>query len=174
MGSMRESRQHPTSLLTQTKCLPDTPQSNQNPKQKGRTRRAPEGPQKGQNNQFTHMWQGWNRLVSTFWLGWGRFQAGFTALSSVLVRWLQQDKNKTSVEHVQHSSSQPTEMQSHHSPYVSGELPSRQFKHQDRKDSWDVGNQWRVISPVGHLCIIALKKLLYQQIAPGHGSVTLR
>lgn len=42
MGSMGESRLRPTSLLIQTKCLPATPESNQNPKQRQDMLEGPE------------------------------------------------------------------------------------------------------------------------------------
>lgn len=42
MGSMGERRLRPTSLLIQTKCLPATPESNQNPKQRQDMLEGPE------------------------------------------------------------------------------------------------------------------------------------
>lgn len=75
MGSMRETRLHPTSLLLLTQCFPDIPQSNRNPKQNGGTRRVPERPEQPVYMYVTRVEQAsFNLLV-----GLGEISGGFNS-----------------------------------------------------------------------------------------------
>lgn len=75
MGSMRESRLHPISLLILTQCLPDTPQSNRNSKQKGRTRGVPERPEQSVYMDVARVEQAGFKLL----VGLGQISGGFNS-----------------------------------------------------------------------------------------------